>query len=98
MWRDVGLEDYADPALLQQDLSTIQHIMWNYVGLIRSAKRLERALGDLNDLQDDVTRFYRTTRLNDPLVGLRNAVQAGIIVAEAAWRNRESKGCHYRQD
>ena len=98
MWRDAGLEDYADPALLQQDQSTIQHIMWNYVGLIRSAKRLERALGDLNDLQDDITRFYRTTRLNDPLVGLRNAVQAGLIVAEAAWRNRVSRGCHYRQD
>lgn len=97
-WRDVGLEDCADPALLQQDLSTIQHIMWNYVGLIRSTKRLERALGDLSDLQDDITHFYRTTRLNDPLVGLRNAVEAGTIIAEAAWRNRESSGCHYRQD
>ncbi len=97
-WRDVGLEDFADPALIQQDLSTIQHIMWNYVGLIRSTKRLERAINDLYDLQDDITRFYRTTRLNDALVGLRNAVQAAIIVAEAAWRNRESSGCHFRLD
>lgn len=97
-WRDVGLEDFADPALIQQDLSTIQHIMWNYVGLIRSTKRLERAIGDLYDLQDDITRFYRTTRLNDALIGLRNAVQAAIIVAEAAWRNRESSGCHFRLD
>jgi L-aspartate oxidase len=72
--------------------------MWNYVGLIRSAKRLERAIGDLSDLQDDITRFYRTTRLNDSLIGLRNAVEAAIIVAEAAWRNRESRGCHYRED
>ena len=97
-WQDVGLEDFADPALIHQDLSTIQHIMWNYVGLIRSAKRLERAIGDLSDLQDDITRFYRTTRLNDSLIGLRNAVEAAIIVAEAAWRNRESRGCHYRED
>jgi L-aspartate oxidase len=97
-WQDMGLEDYADPALIQQDVSTIEHIMWNYVGQVRSAKRLERAIGDLNDLQDDINRFYRTTRLNDSLIGLRNAVQAALIVAEAAWRNHESRGCHYRED
>lgn len=97
-WRAIGLEDYADPALIQQDLSTIQHITWNYVGLVRSSKRLERALGDLTDLQDDITRFYRTTRLNDALIGLRNSVEVAIIVAKAAWRNRESRGCHYRID
>lgn len=97
-WQDIGLEDYADPALIQQDLSTIQHIMWNYVGLIRSSKRLERALGDLRALQDDINRFYRTTRLNDALIGLRNSVEAALMVADAAWRNRESRGCHYRTD
>lgn len=97
-WRDEGLEPAADPALIHQDHSTIQHIMWNYVGLVRSARRLERAIGDLNDLQDGVNRFYRTTKLNDALIGLRNEVQAAIIVAEAAWRNRVSLGCHYRED
>jgi L-aspartate oxidase len=97
-WHDEGLEPAADPALIHQDHSTIQHIMWNYVGLVRSARRLERSIGDLHDLQDDITRFYRTTKLNDALVGLRNEVEAAIIIAESAWHNKVSLGCHYRED
>ena len=97
-WHDAGLDPAADPALIHQDHSTIQHIMWNYVGLVRSARRLERALNDLHELQDDINQFYRTTKLNDALIGLRNEVEAAIIIAEAAWANRVSLGCHYRED
>jgi L-aspartate oxidase len=72
--------------------------MWHYVGLIRSAKRLARALSDLSHLKEDIEDFYRTTRLNDALIGLRHSVQAALIVAEAAQHNRVSRGCHYRDD
>jgi L-aspartate oxidase len=88
----------ADPALIQQDIVTIQHIMWNYVGLVRSRYRLERAIDDLRHLQREVDRFYRKTWLNDDLIGLRNSVQSALIVARAAWEVRESHGCHYRED
>lgn len=97
LWHDTGLEE-ADPALIHQDMVTIQHIMWNYVGLVRSTRRLQRALDDLTNLQREIDRFYRATRLTDGLVGLRNAVQAALIVAQAAWEHRESRGCHYRED
>ena len=72
--------------------------MWHYVGLVRSAKRLARALRDLNHLKQDIESFYRSTRLNDALIGLRHSVQAALIVAEAAQHNRVSRGCHYRND
>ncbi len=88
----------ADPALISQDMSTIQHIMWNYVGLVRSTDRLERALRDLRQLELEIERFYRRTRLTDDLIGLRNSVRAAIIVTNAAWRNKQSMGCHYRED
>ena len=97
-WREEGLIAEADPALIHQDMNTIQHIMWNYVGLVRSTRRLERAIDDLRHLQREIDRFYRKTWLNDNLIGLRNSVQAALIVARAAWEARESHGCHYRED
>ena len=60
-WRYAGTET-ADPALISQDMSTIQHIMWNYVGLVRNADRLERALRDLRQLDLEIERFYRRTQ------------------------------------
>jgi L-aspartate oxidase len=96
-WEAKGLEE-ADPALIWRDMRTIQHTMWHYVGLARSARRLARALDDLSHLNQDINGFYRRTRLNDALIGLRHSVQAALLVAEAAHHNRESRGCHYRDD
>lgn len=97
-WYDDDLTEAADPALIVQDMTTIRHIMWNYVGLTRSKKRLERAIDDLGGLAREIEKFYRSTRLTDGLVGLRHAVQAALIVAQAAWENKESRGCHFRED
>ena len=95
-WRDAGSED-PDPALIAQDMSSIKHIMWNYVGLVRTTPRLARALRDLRELESEIEQFYYQTRVTDGLVGLRNAVVAAIIVAAAAWENKTSVGCHYRE-
>ena len=97
-WEEEGLEEDADPALIWRDMRTIQYTMWHYVGLVRSARRLARALRDLNHLKQDIDSFYRATKLNDALIGLRHSVQAALIVAEAAHHNRVSRGCHYRDD
>ena len=97
-WEEAGLEEEADPALIWRDMRTIQHTMWNYVGLARSGRRLERALHDLIHLKQEIEDFYRRTKLNDALIGLRHAVQAALIVASAAQHNRASRGCHYRDD
>lgn len=95
-WYEEGLVDSADPALVRQDMINIQHIMWNYVGLVRTRRRLDRALRDLHDLRRDIERFYATTRLTDSLIGLRSSVQAALLVTQAAWSNKVSSGCHYR--
>lgn len=96
-WESTGT-DPADPALVRHDMQTIKHSMWYYVGLVRSRRRLERALRDLNNLSQDIDAFYRTTRVEPQIISLRNAVLAALIVARAAWENRESHGCHYRED
>ena len=97
-WDESGLTADADPALIQGDMQTIQNIMWHYVGLVRSAERLSRAIRELRHLWNEIETFYRTTRLDDGLIGLRNAVEVALIVAQAALHNRQSRGCHYRQD
>jgi L-aspartate oxidase len=97
-WDESGLTEDRDPALIQGDMQTIQNIMWHYVGLVRSGDRLARAFRELRHLQNEIETFYRTTKLSDGLIGLRNAVEAALIVAQAAQHNRQSRGCHYRQD
>jgi L-aspartate oxidase len=97
-WDESGLVADPDPALIQGDMQTIQNIMWHYVGLIRSADRLSRAIRELRHLMNEIETFYRNTKLSDGLIGLRNAVDVALIIAQAALHNRQSRGCHYRQD
>lgn len=97
-WDESTLTKESDPALIQGDMQTIQNIMWHYVGIVRSGVRLSRAIRELRHLQNEIEMFYRTTKLNDGLIGLRNAVEIGMVIAQAARHNRKSRGCHYRTD
>ncbi len=94
-WSEEGLL-IPDPALITQDMSSIQHVMWNYVGLARTTDRLERAIRELRHLETEIESFYRSTRLSDGLIGLRHAVRTALIVTLAAWSNKQSMGSHYR--
>ncbi len=94
-WIYPGEEDEADPALIQQDWLSIKSTMWNYVGIIRTEKRLARATADLRYLSNRIDDFYRKSHLNPMIVSLRNGVQTAFLVADAAFRNRKSRGTHY---
>jgi L-aspartate oxidase len=72
--------------------------MWNYVGLVRSRRRLDRAHEILRELHLEIGRFYARSELSDALISLRNGVQASLAVLLAAMEARESRGCHYRVD
>ncbi|NLV74883.1 MAG: L-aspartate oxidase [Chloroflexi bacterium] len=95
-WDGSDATEEPDQALIEHDLTTIKHTMWFYVGLVRSRRRLERAMRDLTTLLQDIDAFYHTTRLEPGILNLRNSATAATIVARAAWENRESHGCHYR--
>jgi len=95
-WKNTGCE-VADPVLISQDMRSIKYLMWNYVGLVRTNDRLRRAIRELRHLQLEIEEFYRTTQLTDGLIGLRNAIEAAILVTRAAWANKTSMGCHYRE-
>jgi L-aspartate oxidase len=86
----------ADIALIQQDWTTIQQTMWNYVGLVRDKARLSRAYKMLSELKWEVESFYERCRLTPELLALRNGLQTALLVTQGALRNRSSIGCHYR--
>jgi L-aspartate oxidase len=88
----------VDPALIAQDWMTIQHTMWNYVGLARSAKRLTRARRILLELEEEIEEFYATSEMTDALIGLRNGIRTALIVMQGALHDRASRGCHFRAD
>ena len=88
----------VDPARVAQDWLTIRQTMWNYVGLVRSRRRLDRAHAILRELHLEIGRFYARSELSDALIGLRNGVQTALAVLLAAMEARESRGCHYRVD
>jgi L-aspartate oxidase len=73
----------------------IQSTMWNYAGIIRNRKRLERALADLNYLSHRIEQFYKQAMISRSIIELRNAVLAAHVIVSAAYSNSRSLGCHY---
>ncbi|MEW5814246.1 MAG: L-aspartate oxidase [Spirochaetota bacterium] len=88
-------EEEFDPVLIYHDLLNIQMTMWNYVGIIRTKKRLSRAQSDLNYMSHRIEQFYKTARLTREIIELRNAVLTSALIAKAAIANPVSIGCHY---
>lgn len=95
-WKDET--ESVDPALLTQDWMTIKNTMWNYVGLIRTRQRLQRAQQMLRHLQSEVEQFYRKAKMTKEMIELRNAVQTAIAVTNSTLEQRVSRGAHYRID
>ena len=88
----------VDPALIAQDWLVVRNTMWNYVGLLRSEKRLDRAGRILGELRDEIENFYRRGTMSDELLGLRNGIQTALAIHRAASDNRVSQGSHYREN
>ena len=88
----------VDPALIAQDWLTIRHTMWNYVGLIRGERRMNRAMRILRELDLEIARFYQGAEISDSIIGLRNGILTALLILEAAQQARQSRGCHFRID
>ncbi len=97
-WKRPKREYYVDPALIVQDWVNIKHTMWNYAGIIRTGRRLKRALSDLEYLSHRIESFYRTARINDEIIGLRNGIRVALLVVRSAIRNKKSLGAHFLKE
>jgi L-aspartate oxidase len=94
-WYAPKVGEAVDPALVNQDWLTIRSTMWNYAGIIRTRKRLERAKSDLEYLRHRIERFYREARVDPSIVSLRHGIQVALMITHAALSNPASRGAHF---
>ncbi|MEO8216381.1 MAG: FAD-dependent oxidoreductase [Acidobacteriota bacterium] len=97
-WKQPGSENMEDPALILQDWTTIQHTMWNYVGIVRSYERLKRSVADMRELGSRLTKYYHESMISKEILELFHGQQMASIVANAALKNPVSRGAHFRRD
>ncbi len=91
-------EEAIDPALINQDWLTIRSTLWNYAGIIRTRKRLERAKADLEYLLHRIEKFYREAAMDTKMIGLRQGILVALMITHAALANPLSLGAHFRKD
>ncbi len=94
-WYYPKKEEETDPALINQDWISIRSTMWNYAGIIRTSKRLDRARADLDYLQHRIMKFYKEARMDGKVVGLKHGIQVALLITYAALGNPVSRGSHY---
>jgi L-aspartate oxidase len=94
-WYYPEKEEEIDPALINQDWISIRSTMWNYAGIIRTKKRLDRARADLDYLRHRIEKFYRQARMDEKVVGLKHGIQVALLITYAALGNPISRGSHY---
>ena len=94
-WHFGDLIGEADPALIQGDMQTIRTLMWNYVGIVRSDKRLARAHRRIENIQAEIDEYYWDFRVTPDLIELRNIAMVAELIVKCAMHRKESRGLHY---
>jgi len=97
-WYYSDKQEEIDPALINQDWLFIRSTMWNYAGIIRTKKRLERARADLDYLRHRIEKFYKEAIMDPKVVSLKHGIQVAILITSAALSNPISRGSHYMKD
>ncbi len=98
-WDSSRVEDSDEEAVvIKQNWTEIRRFMWNYVGIVRTTKRLERAQHRIRLLEEEINEYYRHFRVGTDLIELRNLLQSADLIVRSALKRRESRGLHYTLD
>ncbi|AJP74685.1 L-aspartate oxidase [Sphingomonas hengshuiensis] len=97
-WDESRVTDSDEEVVIKQNWTEIRRFMWNYVGIVRSTKRLERAAHRIAMLRDEVNDYYGHFRVTPDLIELRNLLESADLIVRSALHRKESRGLHYTLD
>ncbi len=97
-WNEPNATDSDEMVVISHMWEEIRRLMWNYVGIVRSNKRLERARNRLINIKSEVKEYYSNMKVHSDILELRNIATVAKLTVECALRRHESRGIHYSID
>lgn len=97
-WDESRVDNPDERVVIQHNWHELRLLMWDYVGIVRTTKRLERALRRITMLQQEIDEYYANFRVSNNLLELRNLVQVAELIVRCAMMRKESRGLHFTLD